>query len=336
METEQPTYQPTISVIAPVYNTELSLPRCLDSILAQTFANFEVVVVNDGSPDGAANVIAEYAARDARVRVLEQENQGLGAARNAGIRAAQGEYLAFVDSDDAIKPTLFEALLAALREQNASMALCQAENVVVENGRVAETLAPYLIPGEGNATTGQQALTWLLNYVGHNILNTAWGTLVPRALFTENDIRFPEGHRYAEDIPTSVQLFLAASRIALVRENLYEYSHSAGTLTATYSLKKARDILQNNAEIAGYVQAKAPQLKLDNFMLGMMFPLEKQILWSAEANTPEAKALMRQVQAMRHSYTPDFSIAPTPRAQQARIRLAKLGLLPLACRLMHR
>lgn len=334
MTQETPTYQPTISVIVPVYNTERSLPRCLDSILAQTFADFEVVMVNDGSPDGAADVIAEYAARDARVRVIEQKNQGLGAARNAGIRAAQGEFIACVDSDDAIKPTMLEAMLTALREQGADMAICQAENVVIENGEVAQTLEPYDIPGEGETTTGEQALTWLLNYVGHNILNTAWSKLVPRALFVENDIWFPEQHRYAEDIPTTVQLFLTAGRIALVRENLYEYSHSSETLTANYSLKKAHDILQNNREIAGYVQEKAPQLMLNNFMLGMMFPVEKQILWSSEAGTPEAKALLKEVQAIRRSYVPDFSVASTPRAQQVRIRLAKAGLLPLVCRLM--
>ena len=95
---------PRISVIVPFYNVEAYLEECLDSILGQDFDGFEVLLVDDGSPDGSRAIAERYAARDPRVRIITRENGGLGAARNTGVRAARGRFLTFVDSDDALAP----------------------------------------------------------------------------------------------------------------------------------------------------------------------------------------------------------------------------------------
>lgn len=111
-----------ISVIIPVYKVEAYLRQCVDSVLAQTYSNLEVILVDDGSPDGSGAICDEYAAKDSRVKVIHKENGGQGSARNAGLDAATGEYLAFVDSDDWIDPDMYEKLLALLQEHDADIA----------------------------------------------------------------------------------------------------------------------------------------------------------------------------------------------------------------------
>lgn len=101
---------PTISVIVPVYNVEPYLRQCVDSILGQTFRDFELILVDDGSPDGCPAICDEYAKMDSRVKVIHKENGGLSSARNAGLDVAKGKYIAFVDSDDWIHPEMSETM----------------------------------------------------------------------------------------------------------------------------------------------------------------------------------------------------------------------------------
>ena len=113
---------PTISVIVPAYNTEDFLPRCLDSLLAQGFSDFEVVLVDDGSTDRSFSVLESYVGRFAACTLISQENRGLSAARNAGVRVSRGRYLAFVDSDDWVAPTFLETLYRIATETGSDIA----------------------------------------------------------------------------------------------------------------------------------------------------------------------------------------------------------------------
>ena len=113
-----------ISVVVPVYNTVALLPRCVESLLAQTYPNIEIILVDDGSPDGAGALCAQYAALHENITAISQENRGVSAARNAGIEAARGDYLGFVDSDDWIEPGMYGALLEALAANSARVAAC--------------------------------------------------------------------------------------------------------------------------------------------------------------------------------------------------------------------
>ena len=115
---------PLISVIIPIYNVEKYLRECLDSVLAQTYKNLEIILIDDGSPDNCGKICDEYAAKDNRIKVIHQINQGVSAARNAGLDAARGEYIGFVDSDDYIKPDMYEYLYALISKDNADMAMC--------------------------------------------------------------------------------------------------------------------------------------------------------------------------------------------------------------------
>ena len=118
-----------ISVIVPVYNVEKYLRQCLDSVLAQTYRELEIILVDDGSTDGSGAICDEYATRDSRIKVVHQQNGGLSSARNAGLDLATGEYVAFVDSDDYIHETMLELLYQALVENNADTVICNFERV---------------------------------------------------------------------------------------------------------------------------------------------------------------------------------------------------------------
>ena len=113
-----------ISVIIPIYNVEAYLDECIASVIAQTYSNLEIILVDDGSPDNCPQMCDEWAAKDSRIRVIHKENGGLSDARNAGIDIATGEYIAFVDSDDWIEPEMYEIMLAALKNENADICAC--------------------------------------------------------------------------------------------------------------------------------------------------------------------------------------------------------------------
>lgn len=113
-----------VSVIVPVFNVKPYLAECLDSIIHQTYTDLQIILIDDGSTDGSGAVCDAYAAKDARIRVVHQENRGLSAARNRGIELATGEYLNFVDSDDYLLPDCIETLLKLCIEHDADMSIC--------------------------------------------------------------------------------------------------------------------------------------------------------------------------------------------------------------------
>ena len=115
---------PLISIIVPVYNVEKYLPKCVESLLAQTYSNLEIILVDDGSVDASGQICDTYAAKDSRVRVIHQPNAGVSAARNAGLKAARGEYIGFVDADDWVEPDMYEYLYGLISKENAHLAMC--------------------------------------------------------------------------------------------------------------------------------------------------------------------------------------------------------------------
>ncbi len=128
---------PELSIIVPIYNVEAYLPRCIDSILAQTFTDFEVILIDDGSPDNCGKIIDEYAKSDNRIVVIHQENAGVSSARNAGLNIAKGIYIGFVDPDDWIEPEMYEVMITRIKETGADIACCNWSNIY-EDGRVEE------------------------------------------------------------------------------------------------------------------------------------------------------------------------------------------------------
>lgn len=211
-----------ISVIVPVYRVEKYLPACIDSILNQTFTDFELILVDDGSPDRCPEICDETAKRDARVRVIHQANAGLSAARNAGIEAAHGAWLSFVDSDDYIAPQFYEKLYQTAQRTDADCVMCSVQNVD-ESGKPIDSA---LMRVADEVKTGRE----VLRKIGRDDVTpylTAWNKLYRRKLF--NTLRYPAG-RQNEDVFVFAELFCQVQRAVCVAEPLYFYRKRIGSI----------------------------------------------------------------------------------------------------------
>ncbi|WP_049858407.1 glycosyltransferase family 2 protein [Fibrobacter succinogenes] len=120
---------PAVSVIIPLYNTEAFIKDCLDSLVAQTFTDFEVIIVDDGSTDGGARIAASYASADTRFKLIGQPNKGPSEARNTGLKIMRGEYVTFIDSDDCVAPNFLETLFFIAQLHKADVACCSIKNI---------------------------------------------------------------------------------------------------------------------------------------------------------------------------------------------------------------
>ena len=132
--------KPLLSIIVPVYNVEKYIERCIKSILNQSFTNFELILVDDGSPDNCGKICDEYKKKDSRIKVIHKKNGGLSDARNAGIERAKGEYIAFVDSDDFINKYMYEILYKNAKKWDADISICNFK-MVCENDRIDEDIS---------------------------------------------------------------------------------------------------------------------------------------------------------------------------------------------------
>lgn len=235
---------PLISVIVPVYRVEEYLERCVKSILSQTYKNLEVILVDDGSPDQCPAICDACAEKDARVKVIHQENKGLSGARNAGIDAASGEYLVFVDSDDYVSPHFIEELYQLLQDTGCAIGQCRFSYVkgdgLVEEGDSAfciyrgESLMEQLYGPEEKATC----------------FVVAWNKLYRAELFKETGIRYPEG-RIHEDEATTYRLFHEAKKLAFLDRALYGYyTENGGSITSVFSAKRLQWLTAHEERIA--------------------------------------------------------------------------------------
>lgn len=220
-----------VSVIVPVYRVEDLLRRCVDSILAQTHQNLEVILVDDGSPDGCGRICDEYALTDRRVLVIHQENSGVSAARNAGLDAAQGDYITFVDADDWIGSGMVAELLRLADGHEAGIAIC-GHLPTSDDAAVAPTG-----PAVEHVYSNVEALAELLgpDYI---TMVVSWGKLYQAALFA--DLRFPIG-RVHEDEFTTHRLLHRARRVVRTEATLYYYWQRPGSITSTIGPDRRAD-----------------------------------------------------------------------------------------------
>jgi len=218
---------PLLSVVVPVYRVEEYLAECLDSILGQSFADLELIAVDDASPDGSAAILAAYAARDSRVRVLSLPvNRGLGAARNAGLAAATGDYVWFVDSDDWLTEGALQAVADRLAATRADL-LITGFVKVFDTGRTRAS---------GVDKAGPTPETFRLAEVPGlvELLHIACNKVIRRQLLIDLGLAFRPG--WYEDVAFSVPLMIAAERITLLDVNAYAYrQRPTGSITRTVS-----------------------------------------------------------------------------------------------------
>lgn len=240
---------PAISVIIPVYNSEKWLRECLDSVLGQTFADFEVIAVNDGSTDSSRKILEEYLRKDDRVRIVDRKNGGLSAARNTGIENSCGKYLFFVDSDDYISADALKYLYEALDLEQAEMSagiITYDRNLLQEN----QSEVGY------RSVAGPDFCAEILYQTGEFILS-ACCRLYKRNLF-EGNRRFAEG-QYYEDLELIPRIMAGVGKIALVPLKLYFYRQHPASFVHTFNPSRF-DSLKSVASLEQYVAPLSAEL----------------------------------------------------------------------------
>ena len=237
------------SVIIPVYNVESYLRDCLDSVLNQTFADWEAVCVNDGSSDGSANILNEYAAREGRLKVITQPNGGLSAARNAGFNAAEGEYVLFLDSDDWLEKNALEVLSTNLEDEDM---LCFSGRRYFESERKYHN---------ADQLKAQSYLSGM-DYYNENALlarDFAFVCVVlriyKREFLSRHNLRFKEGIFHEDNLFTPLACYYAG-RVKVINECLYDYRVRSNSITTTVNVKRLRDLLETANTLAAFFVPK--------------------------------------------------------------------------------
>lgn len=285
------TLQCLISIIVPIYKVEPFIHRCVDSIIAQTYQNLEIILVDDGSPDECGVICDEYARQDSRIVVIHKPNGGLSDARNAGIAMAKGEYVGFVDSDDYIEDFMFERLLYTAQEKGTKLSMCaffcenedrtanelNNINLISDMVYTAEELFKKLSEGNG----------WFFT--------VAWNKLYHRSLL--NPDFYPKG-KYHEDEFTIAQLLWNAQKIACISDKCYHYIYlRKGSITGSNTDLRHLDALEALYWRCCFYHSigKDQYMREDRAYYFTM--LEKYFL-AAESNTPEMKKRLEEILKM--------------------------------------
>lgn len=226
-----------ISVIVPVYNVEKELPRCIESLLTQTYSNFELLLINDGSSDGSPEIMERYAEKDSRIRTLHKKNSGVSSARNRGLEQAKGEYVCFVDADDAVAPQYMEWLYLALRQSGEAVAICRDVRVNDFEKEVPFKALPEKMP-ETERMDLRQYTFWDEN----GCLWCCRGMMKTESL---RDIRFDEELSIGEDALFMAKALLKAGRYIYLPCGLYAY-YNAGWLGAPSGDIQAKAVQRDN------------------------------------------------------------------------------------------
>lgn len=226
----------TVSIIVPVYNTAGFLEKCITSLLDQTYPDLEIILVNNGSTDNSAAVLEKFANLDSRVRVVTKQHGLAGSARNAGLDAATGQYIMFVDSDDYVTPNYVERLLSTLQEYGTEMTQCCFYRV--EKGEARQYL-PYQKTG---VYSGRELSVLQASFVGLSTPQTAlWNKIYRRRIF--DTLRFSEEREY-EDIALAHKLIYPQQRVAWIPDPLYYWviHDKSGTTAPDYRMGRASEI----------------------------------------------------------------------------------------------
>lgn len=218
-----------ISVIVPVCNSERYLQCCVDSILAQTYENLEVILVDDGSPDSCPKLCEEYAQGDSRIKVIHQTNAGQAAARNAGLDSAGGAYIAFVDSDDYICPEFLSKLYSALTKENADIAACDYFRV---DDRNVESMEDHGI--KSDMTVEEYGYWELVNDESLMVFTSLCNKLYKAEFWARERV---DKKPFAEDASTLLRIIAMAKRIRIIKDKLYCYRLNDNGLTKRYTVK---------------------------------------------------------------------------------------------------
>jgi len=287
---------PLISVVVAIYNVEDYLPRCVESLLGQSYRNLELLLINDGSSDGCASLCEAYAARDSRVRYLPQENQGLSAVRNRGIQEARGDYIAFVDGDDFMDPRYLELLYHDIAAHGVLLAACGFQTV--QAGQAPQP--PQWRAEDTQLLPTREALLAL--FTKEKYANYAWNKLYHRSLF--EGVRYPVG-RKMEDLGTTYKLIARCPLVSYNPAPLCNYVQRSGSILHSRNEKFYRDKVFLTLERYHFLKERYPDLLWNDLFL-MVILLDAYPKLPA-AELPPLRALLRSFpRNLRQHFPPRY------------------------------
>jgi glycosyltransferase involved in cell wall biosynthesis len=276
---------PLVSVIVPVYKVEPYLRKCVDSIIAQTYTNLEIILVDDGSPDDCGKICDEYAERDERVRVVHKENGGLSDARNAALDIMRGEYVAFVDSDDWVLPNYVKDMYENLLKYESDISL-SGTVYVYENDKKNMVLAINNVDG---LYTQKEAVENLFYQKG--IYPSAYSKLYKAELF--KNIRYPKG-RLNEDSAITYKIFCICDKISFSKASNYYYLQRTGSIENSGFLHRRMDAIDIVDEMLAWISENKPEYKNAAVcrFIGMNLRIYRELIKS-KGNFPAEKNRMQ-------------------------------------------
>lgn len=230
-----------VSVIVPIYKIERYLHQCVDSIIAQTFTDFELLLIDDGSPDGCPAICDEYAQKDARIRVFHKPNGGLTSARNHGLDNAKGDWIMHIDGDDWIEPTYIEELYNAAIKNDADIAICGFRFAYEDGSFVIE-----------HPTVWNDNRSTSLNRYIASVWTTAWGSIHKSSLYHNNGVRSPKNITYCEDFHLMTRLCYFADKVVSIDIPLYNYRQQSSSIMHYLNEKTWRNELTAYKEIIDF------------------------------------------------------------------------------------
>lgn len=251
-----------ISVIIPIYNTEKHLNKCLDSVLSQTYHDFEIIVINDGSPDNSLKILKSYEAKHNNIKVFSQKNSGVSEARNLGIKKAKGEYIVFIDSDDYVSPNYLEDLIRDMQQNPCDLIIHGFDKVSFINDETIETIIPS---AEARSVKLSTPLDVLSN---ENSIFFKQGypisKLFKRKIVLENNIKFPKGINIYEDTVFLLQYLYHCKSVYLNNIANYRYTLNENSLSnSSRSFKKTFDSLNEITQTVDELYLKSQEKQFD-------------------------------------------------------------------------
>ena len=249
-----------ISLIIPVYNVEKYLFKALSSVENQSFdkSNFEVIIIDDGSRDSSVDIIKEFCERNINFKFLSQENSGPAIARNTALKIAQGEYIAFLDSDDYLEKNYLEKLYGTAKENNADIVCCNYYTYYPEKD-IKINLPFNAVPGVCDTKKALRKL--ILDFGTHYFV---WNKLIKREIFTQNKILFED--MYFEDISICPKLFFYAQKVVFIEDNLYNYTSRDTSILHSMNVTKINDYIRALGNIRNFMESQNIYQEYKNYL----------------------------------------------------------------------
>lgn len=266
-----------VSVILPIYNVELYLNQCIESVVGQTYKNIEIILVDDGTKDSSGLICDEWAQKDSRIIVIHKKNEGLGYARNSGLEIAHGDFVMFVDSDDRIEEQAVEKLINRIWETGSDTVLCNFYRWY-SDGRKIEVNCGYTTEVFDGIQVKENVLLEIVGALPNaskdiTVYMSVWHGIYSMGLIKENNIRFPSEREYiSEDLIFDIDYFRYSKRVAFIPDNLYMYRENENSLSTIYNPMRFHKELvlymEANRKLSLYFECHEYWLRLTRTFLG--------------------------------------------------------------------